>query len=360
MITKKQIADNELFKEIVAIRLDTLWRMLEQNRLGFLPEIHEEGATGKYDNKGAIFIPGGLIYQDVDEQFIKYEAYGSITAAEFREKIRRAMCHDNATLLYPDGIAGAINLDGGFFSKAARRIFSYKKAAYRRTKRIGSGSQIEISSDDILRSHCPTYMKPPFGARTRISTCVSVGLIEPPMFFTYNKTEFNFSQKQTQRFVHDLDQAREAPVSSDNKVLYPPFVVVCHATRYKENIVTGLTRILGIGKFGEFATFSFELLNRRLAAELKRKNQTFREEDMFAEQNGTPILGIIRIYNATNLGRRSLDYNVHVLAPAEDVDIDVNHARVVAQAHYSRSPSGPGQGVEERLQPSCSETLSRK
>ena len=360
MITKKQIIDNELFKEIVSIRLDTLWRMLERSRLGFFPDIHEEGATGKFDNKGAIFIPGGLIYQDVDERFIKYEAYGSITAVEFRKKIRAAMCHDNATLLYPDGIADAINLDGGFFSKAARRIFSYKKAAYRRTKKIGSGSQIEISSDDILRSHCPTYMKPPYGARTRISTCVSVGLMDPPMFFTYNKTELNFSQKQTQRFVHDLDRAREAPISSDNKVLYPPFVVVCHDTRYKENSFTGLTRILGIGKFGEFATFSFEQLNRRLVAELKRKNQTFREEDMFAEQNGTPILGIIRIYNTTNLGRRSLNYNVHILAPAEDVDIDVNRARVVAQAHYSCPPSPPEQRVDEKVQPLCSEKLSHK
>ena len=81
---------------------------------------------------------------------------------------------------------------------------------------------------------------------------------------------------------------------------------------------------------------------------------------MFAEQNGTPILGIIRIYHMTNLGRRSLNYNVHILAPAEDVDIDVNHARVVAQAHYSRLPSVPEQGVEEKLQPSCSEAFSRK
>ena len=76
MIQKKQIIDNELMREIISIRLDTLWRMLEQSRLGFLPDILEEGATGKYDNKGAIFIPGGLIYQDVDEQFIRYESYG--------------------------------------------------------------------------------------------------------------------------------------------------------------------------------------------------------------------------------------------------------------------------------------------
>lgn len=335
MIQKKQIIDNELMREIISIRLDTLWRMLEQSRLGFLPDILEEGATGKYDNKGAIFIPGGLIYQDVDEQFIRYESYGRISADEFRQKIREAMSYDNAILLYHDGIAGGINLDGGFFSKAARRIFSYKKAAYRRTKKIGRGSSIEIDSSDILRSHCPTYMKPPYGARTRISTCVSVGLIDPPMFFAYNKTELNFSQKQSQRFVQDLDRTREATLSSDGKVLYPPYVIVCHDTRYKENNLTGLTRILGIGKFGEFATFSFERINKRLASELKRKGQSYREEDIFAEQNDVPILGIIRIYNMTNPGRRALNYQVHVLSPKEDLDIDVDQAKIAAQAHYN-------------------------
>ncbi len=334
MLTKRQLVDNELMKEIISIRLDTLWRMLEQDRLGFLPEINEEGATGKYDNKGAIFIPGGLIYQDVDERFIRYKSHGQPTSTEFRQTIREAMCYDNATLLYPDGIAGGINLDGGFFSKAARRIFSYKKAAYRRTKKIVKGSSIEISSDDILKSHCPTYMKPPYGARTRISTCVSVGLIDPPMFFTYNKTELNFSLKQSQRFVQDLDRAREAPLSVDGKVLYPPYIIVCHDTRYKKNSFTGLTRILGIGKFGEFATFSFEMLNKQLASEVKRKNQPLRDEDIFAEQDQTPIFGIIRIYQPTNPGKRSQKYQMNILSPSEDLGIDVGQAKITAQAHY--------------------------
>ena len=66
MVTKKAIIDNELIREIVAIRLDTLWKMIGQHDVGFLPASYDEGATGKFDNKGAIFIPGGLIYQDVD------------------------------------------------------------------------------------------------------------------------------------------------------------------------------------------------------------------------------------------------------------------------------------------------------
>ncbi len=181
MASKKSIIGNELIQEIITIRFHTLCQMIRQYENGNMPGVNEEGATGTFDNKGAIFIPGGLIYQDVDEQFIRYESYGKISAHAFRDKIRNAMQNDNATLLYHDGIATAINLDSGFFSRAARRIFTYKKAAFRRTKKIGSATALEISSDDIIKSHCPTYMKPPYGARTRISTCVSVGLIDPYM-----------------------------------------------------------------------------------------------------------------------------------------------------------------------------------
>lgn len=335
MATKKSIIDNELVREIISIRVDTLWKMLGQVQTGFLPGKNDEGATGKFDNKGAIFIPGGLIYQDVDEKFIRYAPYGQITGAEFREKIRDAMRFDNATLLYPDGIAGGINLDGGFFSKAARRVYTYKRAAYRRVMKIGNHIPIEISSDDIIRSHCPTYMKPPYGARTRISSCIAVGLINPPLFFAYYKTELNFSQKQSQIFIRDLDQARELVLSSDGKNLYPPYIVVCHDTRYKENNFTGLTRILGIGKFGEFATISFENANSQLINDMKRKKVRFRDEDIFAEFGGMTILCVLRIYNQTNPGRRSLKYILHLISPKEDLGMNIRKISAEAKRRYN-------------------------
>lgn len=334
MVTKKAIIDNELIREIVAIRLDTLWKMLGQKKAGFLPGVSDEGATGKFDNKGAIFIPGGLIYQDVDEKFIRYQQYGQISGVEFREKLRESMRYDNATLLYTDGLAPGINLDGGFFSKAARRIYTYKRAAFRRQLKIGTNVPIEISSDDIIRSHCPTYMKPPYGARTRISSCVAVGIINPPLFFAYYKTELNFSRKQSQRFINDLDQAREQVISTDGKNLYPPYIVVCHDTRYKENNYTGLTRILGIGKFGEFATISFEGITPQLQKEMKRKNLKYREEDIVADFDGTQVLALLRIYKQTNPGRRSLIYGLHILHPKEDLDLNIRKISAAARKRY--------------------------
>ncbi len=334
MATKKAIIDNELIREIIIIRLDTLWKMLGLRRAGLMPDRYDEGATGKFDNKGAIFIPGGLIYQDVDEKFIRYQPYGKITGIEFRKKIRDAMRWDNATLLYPDGIAPGINLDGGFFSKAARRIYTYKKAAYRRHLKIGNNIPIEIGADDIIKSHCPTYMKPPYGARTRISSCVAVGLINPPLFFAYYKTELNFSKKQSQIFIRDLDQTREQVVSADGKNLYPPYIVVCHDTRYKENNFTGLTRILGIGKFGEFATISFEAVTPQLLKEMKRKKVKFREEDIVAVYGDISILVILRIYNQTNPGKRLLKYGLHSLNPKDDLDSNLRKISAEAKKRY--------------------------
>jgi hypothetical protein len=85
--------------------------MLSCLKHGQLPGVNEEGATGKSDNKGAIFIPGGLIYQDVEDNQISYESSDSLDEAGFRKKIRASMHYDNATLMYPDGVAVSINLD---------------------------------------------------------------------------------------------------------------------------------------------------------------------------------------------------------------------------------------------------------
>lgn len=52
-----------------------------------MPSPNDEGATGKYDDKGAIFIPGGLIYQDVDEKEIKYHKQSEFSPALFRKQI---------------------------------------------------------------------------------------------------------------------------------------------------------------------------------------------------------------------------------------------------------------------------------
>jgi hypothetical protein len=334
MIAKRTILGNELIKEIISIRADTLWKMLGQKKNRILPGVTEEGATGKYDNKGAIFVPGGMVYQDVDENPIEYESCGAMDTGSFSAKIKSAMRYDNATLLYPDGVVSGINLDTGFFSKAARRIYTFKRAAFRRTMKTGPMIPTKISSDDIIRSHCPTYLKPPYGTRTRISTCASIGLADPPMFFTYCNNQFNFTQEQAEAFSRSLDAVQEPATAKNGNVLYPPYIVVCHDTRYKENSFTGLTRILGIGKFGEFCTFSLEEVNSTLLGELKRKSQEFSSEDVFAEYDDSKVLGVLRVYAPTNAGKRSVKYDLHIVSPKKDLDISPEQIEKEARDRY--------------------------
>jgi hypothetical protein len=244
------------------------------------------------------------------------------------------MRFDNAILLYPDGLAPSINLDNGYFSKAARQILTYKRAAYRRKKSVSKSLANEVSSKDIIRSNCPPYMRPPFGARTRISTCISIGLVDPPMFFSYCKAQHNLSTGQSDRFARRLAQAVEPAVSGNGEVLYPPYVIICHDTRYKENSYTGLTRILGIGKFGEFATLTLEVVTRQLMEELRRRKLDFKPEDSCAEHAGSSFALLLRIYAPTNPGKRSRKHELRVVSPGKDLGLDIDQIEKEARKRY--------------------------
>ena len=334
MQPNKKIIDNILIKELIAIRTDTLWRMLSLLEQGQLPDRNEEGATGKLDNKGAIFVPGGLVYQDVDDKEIIYEPMDTFNGTTFRAQIRESMHYDNATLLFSDGIANGVNLDSGFFARAARRIYTFKTAAYRRKRRIGNKVHFDIDSSDIVRSHCPTYIDPPYGSRTRISTCLSIGLTDPHMYFAYCKTEFCLSVEGLRNFAKGLDAAQMHATTADGKILYPPYVVVCHDTRYKENGLTGLIRILGIGRFGEFCTFTLELLNNQLISEMRRKKVELADDNIFAESGDTVVVGVLRTYSTTNPGKRSLKYRLDLISPYKDLGIDLDEIESRAKKRY--------------------------
>jgi hypothetical protein len=117
-------------------------------------------------------------------------------------------------------------------------------------------------------------------------------------------------------------------------MLYPPHVIVCHDTRYKENSLTGLIRILGIGRFGEFSTFTFERVNKQLLGELKRKGIEFTNGHIFAEHADIQVMGILRTYSQTNPGRRSLKYRLDVLSPEKDLGLDLKAIADVAKKRY--------------------------
>ncbi len=124
-----ELLHNTLMRELVAIRIDTMWRMLQLQQDGRLPAANAEGATGELDNKGAIFVPGGLVFRDSDRKPVAHEHSGTQNPKVFGERVRQAMRYDNATLMFQDGLAHGVNLDNGFFADVAGGILPSKQAA---------------------------------------------------------------------------------------------------------------------------------------------------------------------------------------------------------------------------------------
>ena len=131
-----------------------------------------------------------------------------------------------------------------------------------------------------------------------------------------------------------MERAIEPATTETGKILYPPHVVVCHDTRYKENSYTGLTRILGIGKFGEFATLTLEEVNKPLLDELRRKKQEFKPEDRCAAYADTSFVLILRVYAPTNPGKRSRKHMLRVISPAKDLGLDTGQIEKEARKRY--------------------------
>lgn len=333
MATVKDIIRNELMKEIAAIRLDTAWKMLALKKEGRFPKIDDEGSTGEFDNKGAMFVPGHFIFEDSDKKPVEKQKFREPGPDQFRKMIREAMRYDNATLLYPDGMAVGININNGFFAEMSGNILAIKQAAMKRKTMAASSPPEKINSFHITRSLCPGYVNAPYGARTKLSSCIAVCITEPMLYYVQCRNVFGLRGQEEDTFWTGVGASRK-PIMGENGIpLAPPYVVVCHTTMYKERVYTGLTRILGLGKFGEFATFTLEEPTSDLLNELDIKDDC-QPGDIFAEYEGTQVIGVLRFYPKTTPGKRLLRTTAKLISPVKDLELDVEKIGREARQRY--------------------------
>ena len=64
------------------------------------------------------------------------------------------------------------------------------------------------------------------------------------------------------------------------------------STRYREEIMTGITRISGFGKFGEFATFTLEQINADLLNEVGVPASKLSPDEIVAEHDGVQVAAV--------------------------------------------------------------------
>jgi hypothetical protein len=73
---------------------------------------------------------------------------------------------------------------------------------------------------------------------------------------------------------------------------------------------------------------------QRTIRELKRKHKTYTSEDVFAEYKNIFILGILRIYSPTKIGKRPQKYSLHIVSPEKDIGLNIDQLRQDAQKRY--------------------------
>lgn len=337
MPSKRELLGNELMKEVVAIRIDTLWSMLSLLVENRMPPVDAEKATGYLDDKGAIFLPGGLVFQDWEGNPIRKKRYRDRGPDGFRRQVREAMRYDGAHLFYQDGLATRIKLGNSTFSRIASQVLGNKKEALRRAGGLGT-QPARITSSDISRSYCPTWIPAPYGSRTALSSDLSVCLTEPRMYFRETEGHFNLREAESERFWEQIGGARQTVLGTDDVILAQPHVVTCHSTRYREEILTGVTRISGFGHFGEFATFTLELATTELLNEVGTAELS--SDETVASYAGFDVAAVLRVYPRTNPGARlKKGVAASLVAPQKDLGLDLDRIEQEARKRYGVKPA---------------------
>ena len=89
---------------------------------------------------------------------------------------------------------------------------------------------------------------------------------------------------------------------------------------------------MGIGKFGEFATFILEEVTNDLLKELKTKKSEdhtevkkkgFDPKAVIAKHKKVKVVGVLRIYAPTTPGKRSPKMRTRLIHPEKDLGLDI-------------------------------------
>lgn len=340
MATRKDILGNELMKEIATIRLDSLWRMIALRAQGNLPSVHEEGATSENDNKGALFLPAGFVLTDSANRIPVIEPYESRTAEHFRYRIREGMKFDNAILINQKGIATGVNLDNGFYSEIATNALNNKRSSKKRSTQLQPTPPKRITSDDAIKSFCPSYIPPPYGSRTSLSSNIGVCISEMRLFYEELRRNLVINDPREQEYWNNLREARKPVLADDGSVLAPPYLIICHSTRYKPEIMTGITRVIGTGQFGEFSTFTLEEATNSLMTEMDSRQKS-RNPEVFATYDGVTYVGVLRMYPSVNYGKKlraKSSIVTSLISPEKDLDLNLEKLTNMYMEKYDLSP----------------------
>lgn len=327
---------SELMKEIIKIRIDTVWKMFALIEDGYFPEPEEEGATGDFDNKGALFIPGGLLFEDADGNQLGKKDLMHRYYDNFSETVRYAMKHDNATVFYEDFAQIGITLPNEFLSKTAIKILNMRNVLVNKKKRKFDEYIPKVDTNIISRCYSPKFIAPPYGARMKISSALAVCRSEPYAYFLECINYYSLKGAAEERFWGAMNKSLDPILNDKNGVRIPSEIIICHTSRYTQDSLVGLTRILGLDRIGRSATFTIEILTPKLEKELDRYNSKISKRHIVAEYKNKKVVGVFRFYSTRghiNYKSKSKLRYLKLIDPVE-LAIDVDELKKDALNRY--------------------------
>ncbi len=311
-LTKKEIIGSVLISELCLYNIDSFWKVMSLKQK---QDITKEGATGDFLNKGAIFMPGGMIYCNSRGKEITYDhEFHSIK--EFKKKIKKALIFDNATLIIPNKMSFNNNLDNSFFLQNSPKIYDLKKAVTSKKNFINI-TQLNFDAEHIARTYSPPKVENIYGAKTLLTTSIAESIRNPHILAFSTQEQYNILNGSKKDFKENFRQS-QYPITLEDKIIANPHIISCHTSIIDPRGKTGLIKIMGYGNFGEFATITIEEYTDKLKSEI---NNTKFEGGIIAEHNNCAYSLVLRIYpKVSKPGRRTKDLTSSILT-LEDLNI---------------------------------------
>jgi hypothetical protein len=155
------------------------------------------------------------------------------------------------------------------------------------------------------------------------------------MYFREAEAYFNLRGNETEALWLGIRAARQPVTGKDDVLLAQPHLVTCHSTRYREEILTGITRISGFGKFGQFATVTLEVATTELLHEIEAGRAQYSRDEIIATYRGLRVVGVLRVYPRTNPGARlRKGVTTMLIQPEKELGLDLRAITLEAKKRY--------------------------
>ncbi len=90
----------------------------------------------------------------------------------------------------------------------------------------------------------------------KISSALAVCRSEPYAYFLECINYYSLRGSAEERFWSAMNKSLEPILNEKGDVRFPPEIIICHTSRYTENSMVGLTRILGLERIGRVQLLS--------------------------------------------------------------------------------------------------------